>query len=241
MKLKLCHIDNPDAKAMARLVVNFPTQMQAASSASIDPDIALHLYQGIKHLPGTETCVHMVDEDQISINGPWMPSHPNIVTAVDLVTGGLLAIKLLPPASQPQKDAAHSEKRAVNLLKLDTAPLDNALVPTQMHSVKVSPEHAIALHLGAGSYDALKMPWYTASLQELPQLSHELLCRGGRRLQQAVAAMHEVKLLHTDVKAANVFVDSSGAWFLGDFGVSNIFGNKIRYCTEVTSWMLPAP
>lgn len=222
---------------MTRLVLNFPGQMQAASSASIDPDIALHLYQGIKDLPGTETCVNMVGEGQISINGPWMPSHPNIVTAVDLVSGSLLAIKLLPPASQQQKDAAHSEKRAMNLLKLDTAPVDSALVPTQMHSVKVSSEHAKALQLGAGCYDALKMPWYTASLQQLPQLSHELLWKGGRRLQQAVTAMHEVKLLHTDLKAANVFVDSSGAWFLGDFGASNIFGDKIRYCTEVTLWV----
>ena len=63
----------------------------------------------------------------------------------------------------------------MNLLKLDTAPVDSALVPTQMLSVKVSPEHAKALQLVAGSYDALKMLWYTASLQQLPQLSHELL------------------------------------------------------------------
>lgn len=84
---------------MARLVLNFPGQMQAASSASIDPDVALHLYQGIKDLPGTETCVNMVDEDQISINGPWMCSHPKSVTAADLDNGSLLAINLLPPTS----------------------------------------------------------------------------------------------------------------------------------------------
>ena len=222
---------------MKRLVLNFPGQMRAASSASIDPDVALYLYQGIKDLPGTETCVNMVDEAHISINGPWMASHPSIVTAVDLVSGSLLAVKLLPPASQHQKDAAKSEKRAVNLLKLDTEPVDSALVPTQVHSVTVSSEHARTLQLGAGSYDVLKMPWYTASLHQLPQLSHELLCRGGRRLQQAVTAMHEVKLLHTDVKSANVFVDSFGAWFLGDFGASTIFGDKIVYCTEVTFWI----
>ena len=56
----------------------------------------------------------------------------------------------------------------------------------------------------AGSYDALKMPWYTTSLQHLPQLAHELRSRGGRRLQQAVTAMHTVNLMHTDLKAANV-------------------------------------
>ena len=144
----------------------------------------------------------MVDENHISINGPWLSSHPNIVTAVDLDSGSLLVVKLLPTASQQQKDAAQSEKRAVNLLKLDTAPVHSALVPTQIHSVKVSSEHAKTLQLEAGSYDALKMPWYTASLQHLPQLSHELLWIGGRRLQQAVTAMHEVKLLHTDLKSS---------------------------------------
>lgn len=216
---------------MFHVVLNFPDQMKAASAASIDPDVALYLYQGVKHLPGTETCANLWDDGHISINGPSSPGHTNVMTAVDLDTGSLLALKLLPPASQQQKDAAKSEKRAVNLLKLDTAPVASALVPTQIHSVRVSPEHAKMLQLETGLYDALTMPWYTATLQQLPQLSHELLYRGGRRLQQAVAAMHEVKLLHTDLKAANVFVDSSGAWFLGDFGVSNIFGDKIRYCT----------
>ena len=115
--------------------------------------------------------------------------------------------------------------------------MDSALVPTQIHSVKVSSDHAKRLQLGAGSYGALKMPWYTASLQQLAQLSHNPWCRSGRRLQQAVTAMHEVNLLHTDLKASNVLVDSSGAWFLGDFGASNLFGDEIRYCTEVTFWI----
>ncbi|KAL0022542.1 hypothetical protein WJX77_000474 [Trebouxia sp. C0004] len=108
------------------------------------------------------------EEDHISINGAWLSSHPHIVTAVDLDKGSLLALKLLPPASQEEKDAAQSEKRA-----------------------------------------------------------------------QAVTAMHEVNLLHTDFKAANVFVDSSGAWFMGDIGASNLFGDESgsvqRLCTQAIS------
>ena len=219
---------------MTRLLLTFSSQMQAASLTSIDPHVASHLYQKIKDLPGTETCVNMVEEGHISINGPWLSSHPHIVTAVDLDKGSLLAFKLLPPASQEQKDAAQREKRAVSLLQLDTTPVESALVPTQIYRVEVSSDHAKGLQLEAGCYDALQMPWYTVSLQQLPQLSHELLCRGGRRLQQAVTAMHEVHLLHTDLKAATVFVDSSGAWILGDFTASNLFGDKIRFCTEVT-------
>ncbi len=42
-KLKLCHIINPDAKAVTRLLLTFPEQMQAASLTSIDPYVALHL------------------------------------------------------------------------------------------------------------------------------------------------------------------------------------------------------
>jgi len=216
----LCHIDNPDAKAMTRSLLTFPSQMQAASLSSIDPCVALNLYQRTKDLPGTETCMDMVEEGRISISGPCLSSYPHIVTAVDLDEGTLLALKLLPPASQQQKDAAQREKRVVSLLQLDTTPVDSALVPTQIQSVKVSLDHAKSLQLGGDSYDALKMPWYTTSLQ------------------QSVTAMHTVKLLHTGLKAANVFVGSSGDWFLGDFGASNLFGDKIRSCTEVTFWIV---
>ena len=90
---------------MTRLLLIFPRQMQAASTP-ISPCVALDLYQRTKHLPGTETCVNMVEEGRISINGPWLSSPPHIVTAVDLKKGILLALKLLPPASQQQKDAA---------------------------------------------------------------------------------------------------------------------------------------
>lgn len=62
---------------MARLALNFPAQMQTLSSASIDPEVALHLYQKVKDLPGTETCAIMVNEHHISMNGPWLPNHPN--------------------------------------------------------------------------------------------------------------------------------------------------------------------
>jgi len=213
------------------LVLTFPAQMQAASCSSVDPGTALHLYQQIKDLPGTETRANMVQEDHISINGPHLPSHPHILTAVDLDSCSLLVLKLLLPTSQEQQEVAQREKRAVSLLQLDTAPVDRALVPTQIHSVKVSADHAKSL--GAGSYDALKIPWYPTSLQELPQLSHNLLYSGGRRLQQAVTAMHKVSLLHTDLKASNVFVDLSGPWFLGDFGASHLFGDSITSCTEV--------
>ena len=98
----------------------------------------------------------MVEEGHISINGPHLPSHPHIVTAVGLDSGSLPALKLLPPASQEQKDVAQREKRAVSLLQLDTAPVDRALVPMQIHSVNLSSDHAKSL--GAGPNDALKMP-----------------------------------------------------------------------------------
>ena len=78
----------------------------------------------------------MVEEGRIGINGPSLSGHPHIVTAVGLNTRSLLALKLLPPASQ-QQDAAQREKSAVSLLQLDTAPEDSTLVPTQIQSVKV--------------------------------------------------------------------------------------------------------
>ena len=148
---------------MERLLLNFSARMQAVSLPSVHPDHACTLYCKVKDLPGTETCVNIAEQSHISINGPWLPTHPHLLTAVDLDNGSLLAFKLLPPVSPHQKDAAQSETRAMKLLKLDTTPVADALVPTQIHAIKVSPKHVLALELRASSYDALRMPWCNGS------------------------------------------------------------------------------
>ncbi len=233
-KLKDQKIDRPDEVTMARIRLNFPGQLTALAVDSVPSHEAWGLYTSVMGLPGTETCAIMEQHDHISVNGPWQPDHPNIVTAVDLNTGFLLAIKLLPPLTHYHKSAAACERRAVKLLSLEEAPADSVFVPTQLRTVQVSPEHAKALQMGAGSYDALQLKWYTASLNQLPQLSQGLLYKGGRRLQKALQTMHDLDLMHGDVKPANVFVDDLGNWHLGDFGVAIMFGEKILHCTEVT-------
>lgn len=219
---------------MQRVMVFFAARMQAAAQPSADPDIARFLYEEAKALLGTTTRAVIREQQHISINGPWQPGVPYLVTAADLESGELLVIKILARSSQSQQQAAIAELQAVELLHLDTLKLPECvLVP--MHPVQISmhQDDALTFQIGEGDYNALKMPWFACNLAALPQLSQELIAAGGRRLQEALCTMHQAQLLHCDIKASNVLVDSSGRWYLGDYGSSVPLGHKITSCTPV--------
>lgn len=66
------------------------------------------------------------------------------------------------------------------------------------------------------------MPAYHCSVSDIPSplMDEEFILHQGRRIQQALATMHCEGYLHGDVKPSNIFVDSAGLWWLGDFGSS---------------------
>ena len=104
--------------------------MMAQPGAS--PDDAMLLYKQVLAHPGTQTALSMVADLQIAVNGPWFPSHPQLVTGVDLQSKCLLVLKLLPPyghaCSDQQKLAAQSERHAIKTLGLDSLSQQSALV-----------------------------------------------------------------------------------------------------------------
>lgn len=51
-----------------------------------------------------------------AVNGPWLASHPQLTTRVDLHTYSLVILKLLPPCTQQEKQAAQSECHAIQTL-----------------------------------------------------------------------------------------------------------------------------
>jgi hypothetical protein len=233
-KLAQCHINRPDEKTMQRVMVFFAARMQAAAQPSADPDVARFLYEEAKAMLGTTTRAVIRDQQHISINGPWQPGVPFLVTAADLDSGELLVLKILARTSQSQQQAAIAELQAVRQLQLDTLQLPGCvLVPTHPVQITIHQEDAATFQLGEGSYNALRMPWFACNLASLPQLSQQLIAAGGRRLQEALHTMHQAQLLHCDVKGSNVLLDSSGSWYLGDFGSCVSFGKKITSCTPV--------
>ncbi|DBA70146.1 TPA: hypothetical protein ACH3X2_012199 [Trebouxia sp. C0005] len=115
-KLALHSINRPNADAISRLLRHFPQQMLMMAQPGASPDDAMLLYKQVLAQPGTQTALNMVADLQIAVIGPWLPSHPQLVTGVDLRSKCLLVLKLLPPCSDQQKLAAQSERHAINTL-----------------------------------------------------------------------------------------------------------------------------
>ena len=78
-----------------------------------------------------------------------------------------------------------------------------------------------------------KMKRYVSSLTKLPQLSEKLCHRGFSRILRALKAMHDLNLVHMDVKSDNVFVDGNFNWDLGDFGSTREIGAQVWSFTKV--------
>jgi serine/threonine protein kinase len=70
-------------------------------------------------------------------------------------------------------------------------------------------------------------------LAEVPQLSEKWLYRGFSCILEALKKMHNLNLVHMDVKSDNVFVDDHSNWNLGDFGSARTVGSTIWSYTEV--------
>ena len=65
--------------------------------------------------------------------------------------------------------------------------------------------------------------------------------RMGREICDALAACHRQKILHRDVKPENIFVDESGRFKLGDFGISRKMERMTTYLTSVGTPLYEAP
>ena len=234
-KLAVHSINRPNEDAISRLLRHFPQQMLMMAQPGASSADAMLLYKQALAQPGTQTTLKMVADLQIAINGPWLPSHPQLVTGVDLRTKLLLVLKLLPPCSDQQKLAAQSERHAIKTLGLDSLSQQSALVNCCLVKVCISSQHATALEIGEGQYDAVKMPRFAAGLSQLPQLSPDIIHQGALRLESALQEMHAANLLHADVKSDNVVLNAADKWHLADYGACVEFGQPIKICTEVCS------
>lgn len=232
-KLALHSIKRPNADAISRLLRHFPQQMLMMAQPGASPDDAMLLYKQALAQPGTQTALNMVADLQIAVTGPWLPSHPQLITGVDLQSKRLLVLKLLPPCSDQQKLAAQSERHAIEALGLDSLSQQSALVDCCLVKVCISIQHATALEIGEGQYDAVKMPRFAAGLSQLPQLSDDIIYEGALRLESALQEMHAANLLHADVKSDNVVLNTADKWHLADYGACVEFGQPIKSCTEV--------
>uniref|UniRef100_A0A6B2LHY3 Protein kinase domain-containing protein n=1 Tax=Arcella intermedia TaxID=1963864 RepID=A0A6B2LHY3_9EUKA len=87
---------------------------------------------------------------------------------------------------------------------------------------------AIPREKGKGSVGGLLMPVYICSLATVPIPSspqHLLHCT--KQVKLALDQMHGSGIGHCDVKPQNIFLDSSGNHFLGDYGAAQRIGDEV--------------
>jgi serine/threonine protein kinase len=80
---------------------------------------------------------------------------------------------------------------------------------------------------------ALKMPRYTSTLQSCaqdPELG-TLFEHVALSVFDGLCAMHTTEYCHLDVKPGNIFIDSNGGVFLGDFDAALIVGQAVDRTT----------
>ena len=81
------------------------------------------------------------------------------------------------------------------------------------------------------NFKALKMPKYPVVLIHSARFPANVIVREGENLIRTIEFMHSKQLLHMDIKGANIFLDHTGKWLLGDFGSSCPFGEVITSST----------
>jgi serine/threonine protein kinase len=98
------------------------------------------------------------------------------------------------------------------------------LVPAAFHKVELE-GHKVS---------GLLMPKYERSLAvDVFNLSLDILYSRAKTMEQAVAFIHSKGIVHMDIKPGNIFIDSAGNWYLGDFGSCTLEGSTILSTTEV--------
>ena len=114
--------------------------MMMMAQAQASSDDAMLLYKQALAQPGSQTTLRMLTDLHIAVSGP-LASHPQLMTGVDLHSNSLLILKLLPPCTQQQKQAAQSERLAIQALGLDKHKKESALVECSLVKVCISIDH----------------------------------------------------------------------------------------------------
>lgn len=130
-KLAECSISSPQEDALGRVYKHFTMRMVAAAGPSVNAEVARDLYFEAKMMLGTTSRAIALQQSHLSINGPWHGNHPFILSAVDLVSGALHMIKLLPLQEMHQRRSGQAELLAVQALGLANLEAGSALVPVE--------------------------------------------------------------------------------------------------------------
>lgn len=102
-----------------------------------------------------------------------------------------------------------------------------------------SDDEALACHLvplryieDARGKKGLVMPAFHCSLDTPPYLNEVAIIEGVKEISKAVEFLHSKGIIHNDIKPGNILLDSSGKWFLCDYGscYHDDYNEKFNVC-----------
>ena len=181
---------------------------------------ALKLYADAEAIPQSQTRA-MAKELGVTIDGPMQFAGAQTASFFPAFENTKLArvLKINLNASKSQ-----SECRLYAALGADTEKVGIALVPVRLlhldtssehKSTRASPSRRISPFLG------LLMPCYASSFGDLPApIPYNYALEVFSRIIAAIDFIHDGGWLHGDVKPGNIFCESNGDVWLGDYGSS---------------------
>ena len=205
-------------------------------------DDAVALYKDAERMPQTSTKVKVMDNEHVHIGDVLNYTGSQ---AIFLAAFEENVPKVLKIPQHVRKVDDECSFYSVFLSKNENYN-DVPLVPVRKlmlhdgssYKLNHSPEKKVQV--------GILMPRYSSSLYDNPfPLTDEYALVVGERILLALNCMHECGYLHGDVKPGNVFVDQTGAAWLGDYGSSvtldavkaKFTGGTPRYqCAEVESF-----
>ncbi|KAG2428097.1 hypothetical protein HYH02_014445 [Chlamydomonas schloesseri] len=196
-----------------------------------DSNKAVELYRAAELFPGASTEGHLLTQHGLKIDGPLFPAEGSINLLTAATNEGIPAVvKLL------CQDAGGAEAEACRVL-MEEKPEDVPLVPAKILPLQLGAEHTSSTGRAPGLYAAMVMPRYVSSLAAMVPLTPAAVLAGAERISKALEWIHGKGFTHMDVKAANIFVDADGRWWLGDFGSAVRAGLPVK---STTTWFAPS-
>ena len=191
-----------------------------------DQQDALEMYQDAQRTFGTSTKNNIIaSHGDLKINGEFeIPQESSSMFYLAWAAGVPCILKF--------PDTAAVARHESNVCAQITDPRKRNLVDLELIQFhNLPPRHA-------SQNCALKMPRYTSTLHSCAQgLELGILFqRAAIAVYDGLGAMHTANYCHLDVKPGNIFIDSSGQVYLGDFDAALNIGQTV---TRTTPTFLP--
>jgi len=192
--------------------------VQVAALSERDGQIAKMFYDKAKRYPSTATRTELQNLHSVKVDGPFAPA-----TRAELFWAFKNDTKPYVFKIPQTIEDADRELQIWNLVK--EGATENYLVgPIEVISIRED-QKGILSPAFATSLDRVPLPLTQAKIVEI-----------GQRTKISLDHLHNKGVYHADVKSSNIFLDTDGHEYLGDYGSCVIDGKTPHEVSLATHW-----